>query len=169
MQQSEPATLEVRSNTFTDGATLPESTVFNGFGCTGGNRSPDLRWSGAPNGTKSYALILHDPDAPTGVGFFHWIMWNIPGDVTELPENAGDPASGLGPRGAVYGHTDFGKPGYGGPCPPPGHGQHRYQFTVYALSVPTLDLPQTATAATLRFTMIGKILAQGTLTGLYGR
>jgi Raf kinase inhibitor-like YbhB/YbcL family protein len=169
MSEPQPAKLEVTSDQFADGGRLPMSAVHSGMGAGGLNRSPHLRWRGAPKGTKSFAVILHDPDAPTGVGFFHWTMWNIPAAVTELAENAGDPKAGAIPRGAVLGHTDFGEPGFGGAAPPPGHGDHRYQFTVYALDVPTLDIGANSTAALLRFVMRGHVLAQGTITGVFGR
>jgi Raf kinase inhibitor-like YbhB/YbcL family protein len=169
MADAKPAPLHVTSTTFREGQTLPRSALYHGFGVGGDNRSPHLAWSGAPEETKSYAVILHDPDAPTGTGFFHWVMFNIPGDVHELPENAGD-ASGAGlPKGALQSHTDFGTRAYGGSAPPPGHGPHHYNFHVYALDVPRLDGDETTTAALLRFMMLGHVLAEGKLTGIYGR
>ena len=102
------------------GATVAEAQVFKGFGCEGGNVSPSLAWKNAPAGTKSFALTVYDPDAPTGSGWWHWVMFNIPADVNALPAGAGDSAGGKAPRGAIQSRTDFGKPGYGGPCPPQG-------------------------------------------------
>jgi Raf kinase inhibitor-like YbhB/YbcL family protein len=107
-------------------AAIANAQVFKGFGCDGGNVSPSLAWQNPPAGTKSFALTVYDPDAPTGSGWWHWVMFNIPADVTALPAGAGDPGSGKAPRGAVQARTDFGKPGYGGPCPPQGDRPHRY-------------------------------------------
>ena len=144
------AKLSVRSSTFAGGATLPMSTVFNSFGCTGANRSPHLAWSGQPAGTASFAVILHDPDAPTGTGWYHWVVFNIPPTVHELKEGAGAQGSPDLPAGAVLGLTDFGFSQYGGPCPPPGDRPHHYHFTVYALSS-KIDGSATTTGAALRF------------------
>ncbi len=148
---------------------MPKSTLFSGMGVGGDNRSPHLSWSGAPEGVLSYAVICHDPDAPTETGFFHWIVFNIPAGVTELAENAGEASGKTLPAGAVHGHTDFGFAHYGGPAPPPGHGPHRYNFYVYALDVPKLDLDETTTAAKLRFFMLGHTRAKGRLTGICER
>jgi hypothetical protein len=143
---------------------LPLSTVFNSFGHSGGNRSPHLAWNGAPRETKSFAVECHDPDAPTGIGFAHWVLFDIPPSVSELPEDA---ERGRLPVGAKRGLSDLGTPGYVGPAPPPGS-PHRYMFTVYALTVPTLDLGDTVTLALLRFVVRDKKLAEGRITGLYG-
>ena len=118
--------LTLTSNSFKEGATLGMEHILSadyGFGCGGGNKSPHLSWSGAPAGTKSFALHCFDPDAPTGSGFWHWVVVNIPANTTELKLDAGNPASGLLPKGALQTRTDLGKPGYGGPCPPEGHGR----------------------------------------------
>lgn len=139
-----------------------DAQVFSGFGCTGGNRSPELTWAGAPEGTKSFAIVLHDPDAPTGVGFFHWVVLDLPATTTHLDEGQALP------EGVVQGHTDFGAPGYGGPCPPPGN-PHRYEFTVYALDVPSVGLPATSTAALVRFAIRSHTLAIGRASATWGR
>jgi Raf kinase inhibitor-like YbhB/YbcL family protein len=141
---------------------IPQENAFGGMGCTGQNRSPRIQWSGAPAGTRSFAIIAHDPDAPTGVGFFHWIVANLPAHTTELAAGAAMPP------GAIQTQTDFGQPGYGGPCPPPGE-THRYIFTVYALDVPHLDLPATASGALTRFMLRGHTLALGRAIGTYRR
>ncbi len=158
------ATMQVSVDGLVDGR-FQEAQVFQGFGCTGQNRSPALRWSGAPEGTRSYAIVIHDPDAPTGVGFFHWIALDIPATTTSLAENASD--EGM-PEGTVQGYTDFGHNEYGGPCPPPG-APHRYEVTVYALSVPSLGLPPNATGALARFLIRQHTLALGRAVGTYGR
>jgi len=162
------AMLTITSNTFTNGGTLPMSTVFKGFGCTGGNRSPHLAWRGAPSGTQSFALIMHDPDAPTGTGWYHWVLFDIPSSVHELKEGAGSPGSPDLPAGAVLGLTDFGSSGYGGPCPPTGDKPHHYRITIYALSS-KIGMGQATTGAAVRFLIRGNTLAEGTITGLYGR
>jgi phosphatidylethanolamine-binding protein (PEBP) family uncharacterized protein len=104
------------------GGKIPESQVFNGFGCKGGNVSPALSWSGAPSGTQSFALLMHDPDAPTGSGWWHWVVYNIPATVSSLPAGAGDVQKKLMPAAAVQGRTDFGTPGYGGRARRPARG-----------------------------------------------
>lgn len=161
-----PATLRVSSEAFAEGATIPMRSVFGGFGCTGENHSPAIAWLGTPEGTRSFAVIVHDPDAPTGTGFYHWIAFDLPADTRSLADNAG--ADGALPAGAHSGRSDFGAPGYGGPCPPPG-APHRYRFNVYALDTPALGAPEGASAALVRFMLHGHVLAHGTLTGTYGR
>src|SRR5262252_7381980 len=133
------------------GGTMPKSFEFNGFGCSGENKSPTLKWSGAPAGTKSFAVTVYDPDAPTGSGWWHWVVFNIPANVTSLPRGVGNPASGQTPKGAVQSRTDFGKPGYGGPCPPQGDKPHRYIFTVYALKIDKIDADENSSAALVGF------------------
>ena len=146
---------------------LPQ--VFNSFGCSGGNLSPALSWSHAPDGTKSFALMVYDPDAPTGSGWWHWVVYNIPARVNALVSKAGDPAAGLMPIGAVQGNTDFGAAGYGGPCPPAGDKPHRYYFRLYALKVEKLDLPPTATAAFVGFNVMANSLGVAELMAVYSR
>ncbi len=150
------------------GKTIPEEQVFNGFGCKGKNISPALFWSGAPAGTKSFALMVHDPDAPTASGFWHWVVYNIPADTTQIPAEAGDPKKKGMPAGIVQGRNDFGTAGYGGPCPPPGK-PHHYHFRLYALKVPKLDVPADASDAVIGFNVNANKLAEADLVGLYGR
>ena len=154
-----------------EGATIGNEHVFKGFGCTGNNSSPALTWSGAPAGTKSFAVTVYDPDAPTGSGWWHWVVFNLPASVTSLPRGAGDPKKNLVPKGAVQSRTDFGSDGYGGPCPPPGDKPHRYQITVYAVDVDKLPdaKDHSASAALVGFDLHFHTLAKATLTGLYGR
>lgn len=140
--------------------------VFNGMGCTGQNISPTLQWSNAPAGTKSFAVTAYDPDAPTGSGWWHWVMYNIPASTTGLAAGAGNGRNA--PSGSAQGTTDFGTMGYGGPCPPPGK-PHHYQFTVFALKVDKLDVPGNATAAMVGFNVNANKLATARTTGLYGR
>ena len=152
-------TFTLTSTGFTDGGALPDAQVQ-----AKGNRSPQLSWSGAPEGTKSFAVTCYDPDAPTGSGFWHWTVANIPADVTELAEGA-SPA-GL-PRGAVEGRTDFGEPGFGGAAPPPGHGSHRYIFTVFAVDTERLDVTRENSGAVFGFNLHFHTLARASITGVY--
>jgi Raf kinase inhibitor-like YbhB/YbcL family protein len=151
------------------GATIADEHVANVFGCSGKNVSPELNWSGAPKGTKSFALSVYDPDAPTGSGFWHWVVVNIPPDATSLPKGAGDPKGTGLPKGALLTRTDFGVPGYGGPCPPKGDKPHHYHFTLFAVDVEKLDVDENTSAAVVGFNLHFHTLAKATLTGLYGR
>ncbi|HUO43671.1 MAG TPA: YbhB/YbcL family Raf kinase inhibitor-like protein [Burkholderiales bacterium] len=148
---------------------IKDAQVFNGFGCTGQNVSPALTWKNAPAGTKSFALLMYDPDAPTGSGWWHWLVYNLPASTTSLAAGAGKADGSALPAGALQGNTDFGTPGYGGPCPPVGHGIHHYQFTLYALKVDKLDVPATATAAYIGYMANANALAKAKFTGLYSR
>jgi hypothetical protein len=141
--------------------------VFNGMGCGGQNTSPALNWSGAPAGTKSFAVTAYDPDAPTGSGWWHWVIYNIPADATGLAAGAGNGRNA--PRGSQEGRTDFGSKGYGGPCPPAGDKPHHYHFKVFALKVDKLDVPGDASAAMVGFNLNANKLATATVTGLYAR
>lgn len=167
-KKSKASKLALVSPDIGQGKTMSEDQVFNSFGCKGKNLSPELHWSGAPEGTQSFALMVHDPDAPTGSGFWHWIVYNIPADVDHLPAEAGDPKKPGLPKGALQGRTDFGTPGYGGPCPPPGK-VHHYHFKLFALKVPKLEVPADATAAMIGFNVNANKLAETELVGLYGR
>ena len=163
------ADFKLTSPTIKPGSMLTEAQVFNGFGCTGKNISPALKWSGAPANTKSFALTVYDPDAPTGSGWWHWVVYNIPATATELSEGAGT-ADGKGlPAGSAQGKTDFGAPGFGGACPPKGDKPHRYIFTVYALKTDKLDIPAEGTAALVGFMINANKLGAATFTAKYGR
>ena len=148
------------------GGRITMAHVFNGMGCTGQNISPTLQWFNAPAGTKSFAVTAYDPDAPTGSGWWHWVVYNIPATTTQLAAGAGNPNGRSLPRGAVQGTTDFGTRGYGGPCPPPGPAHH-YHFTVFALKVDRIDVPNNATAAMVGFNLNANKLATARVTGLY--
>ena len=160
---------QLTSPDFAPGARLAEAQVFNGFGCAGGNVSPALHWSGAPEGTRSFAVTVYDPDAPTGSGWWHWLVFNLPADTRGLKPGAGDPKAGLLPGGAVQSRTDFNQPGYGGPCPPVGHGTHRYIFTVHALKVDTLPLDAHVPGAMVGYYLNQNTLAKAVLQGTYSR
>lgn len=159
-------TMTITSPDIAPGARIADEQVFNGFGCTGKNVSPALAWTGAPKDTKSFALSVYDPDAPTGSGFWHWVMFNIPPNVTSLPQGAGAP--GKEPQGAMQIENDYGTVGYGGPCPPPGK-PHRYQFTIYALKTDKLDLKPNVHAAVVGFMTHMNLLGQATFTSMYGQ
>jgi Raf kinase inhibitor-like YbhB/YbcL family protein len=163
--------------------TFTEEFVLNAFGCTGRNVSPALTWSNAPSGTKSFALQVHDPDAPTGSGLWHWAVYDIPSNTTELAQGAGNSRASL-PEGAFAGNNDFLDTGatgdngnYGGPCPPQGDTPHRYVFTLYAVAVEKIEaaagVPKTATPGLFGFVLnkgIGPgLLGKASLTAKYGR
>ena len=161
----------VASNSFKDGDYLGTDYVLSadfGFGCAGGNRSPHLKWSDGPSGTKSYAVTCFDPDAPTGSGFWHWVVVNIPASVTELALGAGDPKGSSLPKGALLTRTDFGAPGYGGPCPPEGDHPHRYFFTVHAVGT-ELGVNAETSAAVIGFQLHFNTLVKAAIMGLYKR
>ncbi|MBL8381949.1 MAG: YbhB/YbcL family Raf kinase inhibitor-like protein [Burkholderiales bacterium] len=154
---------------FRAGGSLGMEQVYGGFGCTGQNISPALAWSGAPAGTRSFALLVHDPDAPTGgAGWWHWLVLNIPASATGLPKNAGAADGANLPAGAVQVATDFGSPGWGGPCPPAGDKAHRYVFTLYALSVERLDVAG-GSASLAGYMVNGNCLAKATRIGKFAR
>jgi len=160
--------------TLTSPSIKPESTltaehVFNGFGCSGKNQSPELRWSGAPEGTKSFAITVYDPDAPTGSGWWHWLAYNIPATTSQLDAGAGTADGKKLPAGTVQGRTDFGAPGFGGACPPVGDKPHRYIFTVYALKTEKIELPLDVTAANIGFMINANQIGKSSFTAYYSR
>jgi Raf kinase inhibitor-like YbhB/YbcL family protein len=157
-----PANLQITSTTFANGAPQPTSVAF--AACGGSNISPDLHWSGAPADTKSFVLTEFDRDARDGLGFWHWVVADIPASTTGIP------AGGRFPASAVAGMTDHGLPGYQGPCPPVGGKAHHYIFTVSALDIPAIPgMTAASTAAFLAASISGHILAQGTYFGTYAR
>jgi Raf kinase inhibitor-like YbhB/YbcL family protein len=155
-------TLMLTSPAFKQGATIPKVHT-----CDGADASPELRWDGVPAKTKSFALVMDDPDAPVGT-WVHWVLYDIPGDARSLAAGAGKDVTGkAGTSGASWGVKTFERAGYFGPCPPPGK-PHRYFFRLHALDVP-LKLAKGATAEQVAAAMKGHILAQAELVGLYGR
>lgn len=142
---------------------------FNGFGCTGDNSSPQLSWSNAPEGTKSFAITMYDPDAPTGSGWWHWVVFDIPKDISELVKNAGNIEADLMPKGAIQSITNYGVPGYGGPCPPEGHGIHQYIITVHALKVDKLGLEQQTNPAIVGYYIWNNTIAKASIVSYYER
>jgi Raf kinase inhibitor-like YbhB/YbcL family protein len=164
------ADFRLTSTDFKANGELTNKFVYQGFGCHGDNVSPSLSWSGSPAATKSYALLVHDPDAPTGgAGWWHWVVYNIPATANAIAQGAGSADGAALPKGAVQGKTDFGSVGWGGPCPPQGHGKHHYQFSLYALKVEKLEVPDGASAALIGYMANANSIAKAQLTGLYGR
>ncbi|WP_446663598.1 YbhB/YbcL family Raf kinase inhibitor-like protein [Flexivirga sp. B27] len=158
------ASLTVTSETFADGDTLPDEQVYNDWGFSGGNTSPQLSWSGAPEGTKGYVVTCFDPDAPTPCGFWHWLLLGIPADVTSLDLGAGD-GKNL-PAGAFHARNDFGDKAYDGAAPPVGDRPHRYMFAVHAVG-DDLGLDDSVSGAVAMFTTGGNLLARGVITATY--
>jgi len=151
--------MRLRSSAFADGSAIPRR-----FTCDGENISPPLDWSDVPAGTRSYALLCDDPDAPGGT-WHHWAAYDVAGTQTALPPNAGNDAAKLGFKQAI---NDFRKPGYGGPCPPPG-APHHYHFRLLALSVEKLSLPAGASCRNVETEARKHSLAEATLVAIYRR
>jgi hypothetical protein len=150
------------------GTPLTQTYLFNGFGCEGENRSPSLVWSGAPQGTKSFAITAFDPDAPTGSGWWHWTVVNIPVDVNALSTDAGNQNGSKLPAGAVHGRNDFGYSGFGGACPPKGDKPHRYHFKVWALKTDHLPIDSNSSGALVGFMLNANKLATAEIVPVYG-
>lgn len=149
--------------------TIPASFESDSFGCTGENSSPELHWSGAPADTKSFAVTVYDPDAPTGSGWWHWVVYDLPADTDRLDPGVGSLNSSMLPGNAMQVNSDYGVAAWGGTCPPPGDKAHRYIFTVHALSVEQLDLPSNATSAMAGFMIRANTIATASFTAKYGR
>lgn len=151
----------VVSTKFKNNDILPNEQVYKGFGCNGGNVAPDLSWANAPANTKSFAIICHDPDAPRENGWYHWLVVNIPSDVNSYKNKL--------PSGAIETLTDFNSQGYGGACPPVGHGMHHYNFTVYALDVEKIDVDKNTKPKEVEKKVLAHSIAKSTITALYER
>ena len=159
----------VSSTDMTEGEFMSKAQEFSGFGCSGEDLSPHLKWSNPPKGTKSFAITAYDPDAPTGSGWWHWQVVNIPITVDEVVTGAGSADKNGLPTGSMQIRNDYGVKGFGGACPPIGHGVHHYQFTVHALSVDSLDLPADASGALAGYMINGNTIASSTIESLYKR
>jgi Raf kinase inhibitor-like YbhB/YbcL family protein len=165
------AEMKVSSDEVKNHGTSPKSMEANIFGCDGGNMSPSLKWTGAPEGTKSFAINLYDPDAPTGSGFWHWIVFNIPPSTTSLPKNAGDVKANLMPEGVIQSRNDYGFTGFGGMCPPKGDKPHHYTLTVYAVDEDKLQFAKDdmVSPAVVGFELHFHSKAKAALHWTYGR
>jgi len=155
---------QLTSNDIQEGSRMAAKFSANTFGCTGNNTSPQLNWKDAPKGTKSFAITAYDPDAPTESGFWHWQVINIPANITSIKQGQ----SGQLKQGKEL-TTDYGTKGYGGPCPPKGHGMHRYQFTVWALPMETLPVDDNTSSAVVGFMLNANALDKARITATYVR
>jgi Raf kinase inhibitor-like YbhB/YbcL family protein len=151
------------------GGQATKNEEFNGFGCTGKNQSPQLSWQNAPEGTKSFAVTMYDPDAPTGSGWWHWIVFDIPTNTKELATGAGNTKLNLMPKDVIQSITDYGANGYGGPCPPEGHGLHQYIITVHALKTDKLGLDANTNPAVVGYYLWNNTIAKASLVAYYKR
>ena len=158
---------DVMSRDVKDGQTLPTAQVSGIMGAGGEDESPHLSWSGAPNDTESYVVTCFDPDAPTGSGFWPWLVYDIPSSITELATGAGKEAGAFLPEGAKHLKNDAGFAGYLGSAPPPGHGPHRYIFAVHALNIEALPIKEHVSAAVCGFNMFGKTVGRAIITPIY--
>ncbi|MEL6322173.1 MAG: YbhB/YbcL family Raf kinase inhibitor-like protein [Cyanobacteria bacterium J06626_14] len=154
------------SATVFEGGMLTDAHVFEGFGCEGENESPQLSWTGAPEGTKSFAINVYDPDAPTGSGWWHWNVVNLPASTNSIAQNAS--INDDLPGEAMEIRNDYGTVGFGGACPPPGE-VHRYIFTVYALGTEHLELPENPSNALVGFMIRANMLDSASVTAVYHR
>lgn len=159
---------DLKSADLENGGEFSVAQVSNAFGCSGGNSSPEISWSNLPSGTKSLVVTMYDPDAPTGSGFWHWVVADIPSSATGLQEGAGNPVAPKLPRGAFHARNDAGITGYLGACPPRGT-THKYVLTVKALKVQTLSLDPSASGALVGFASNAEKLAEETIIVTYGR
>ncbi len=157
------------SESITDGSPLANDQVSGIMGAGGSDISPQLSWSGFPETTRSFAVTVFDPDAPTGSGFWHWAVANLPATVTDLPAGVGDGSSSGFPGDAITLANDAGSRRFIGAAPPPGHGVHRYFVVVHAVGVEKLDLPESATPAYLGFNLFSHAIARAIIHGVYER
>ena len=161
------ASFEVSSESFTDGGDLADAQVFDDWGFSGGNLSPQLSWSGAPQGTRGFAISCFDPDAPTPAGFWHWTVVGLPADTTSLPEGAGAEGGAQLPEGAFMTATDYGTKAFGGAAPPQGDIAHRYVFAVHALDTDDLGIDDSVSCTVAAFNYLPHTIGRAVITGMY--
>ncbi|MCE3233466.1 MAG: kinase inhibitor [Rickettsiaceae bacterium] len=159
--------LKLSSNNIQEGKKIRRAQVYDNRNCKGHNLSPYLSWSGAPESTKSFAITVFDPDAPRPSGWWHWVVFNIPKDIQELPAGIGVYSNAKLPAHAIEIMNDYGEYGYGGPCPPKGDKPHHYQFSIYALDIDVLQLDSTATASEVKYLLEQHKLAIDTISAYY--
>jgi Raf kinase inhibitor-like YbhB/YbcL family protein len=160
-------TFTLKSNEL--GGQATNKQVLNGFGCNGENKSPQLFWENAPSGTKSFAVTIFDEDAPTGSGWWHWLIFDIPASIKELKSDAGNTQLKIAPTGATQSINDFKTYGYGGVCPPENSKAHRYVVTVYALKTDKLGLDQNANPAMVGFMLEQNVIEKSSLIFYFKR
>ncbi|WP_282079423.1 YbhB/YbcL family Raf kinase inhibitor-like protein [Aquimarina algiphila] len=153
----------------TIGGQATTTQAFNDWGSIGENISPQLSWENAPEGTKSFAITMYDPDAPTGSGWWHWVMFDIPNDINEILENAGNVVSNLAPKKSIQSINNYGAKGYGGPCPPEGHGPHQYIITVHALKTDSLGLDENTNPGIVGYNLWANTIAKASIVMYYER
>lgn len=163
------AEFSIKSSDLKHGQTMSEKHVFNGFGCSGKNISPQISWKNAPAGTKSFAFTVYDPDIQTGSGWWLWMVVNIPANYTKLPSNFGHTNKAKLQDGITQVRNDFGNFDFGGACPPKGDKPHRYVFTIYALNTDKIDLQEGATAAFAGFMIHQSMIGEASFEAYYGR
>ena len=161
--------LTLTSTDIAESVMMNKAQEYNGFGCTGGDVSPQLAWTNAPEGTKSFAVTVYDPDAPTGSGWWHWQIVNIPSSSTQLVKDAGNANNQSAPQGSIQNKNDYGSRSFGGACPPEGHGTHHYIFTLHALSVEKLELPEDASGALAGYMINANTIESAKIVALYQR
>ncbi|MDP2548330.1 YbhB/YbcL family Raf kinase inhibitor-like protein [Oceanobacter sp. 4_MG-2023] len=167
--RSDGSHFDFRSPTIEPESRFDIQHLYSGFGCTGDNISPPLEWFHPPEETQSFAITLYDPDAPTGSGWWHWQVFNLPANSRSLEAGAGSMHSPLMPASAQQGRNDYGSHAYGGACPPAGDQPHRYQFTLFALDQPSLDIPADASAALIGFMLNAHAIDKASFTLYYSR
>ncbi len=160
------AEIILKSTDIALGQSLTNAQVFNGFGCSGDNLSPQLIWENLPEGTKSLAITIYDPDAPTGSGWWHWLAFNIPASTTNIETGASKTSM---PEGTIESRTDFGSMGFGGSCPPVGAAPHHYNVTLHALDTEKLDLDENASGAMVGYYLNAHSIEKASITAIYGR
>ena len=160
-------TFTLKSSTLGGEATINQA--FNDWGSVGDNISPQLSWQNVPEGTKSFAVTMYDPDAPTGSGWWHWVIFDIPSDVNQLVENAGTVALNLAPANSIQSVNNYGTKGYGGPCPPEGHGWHQYIITIHALKVASLGLDENINPAIIGYNLWENTLSKASIVTYFKR